>query len=190
MSTETIVGQTEVTGIADKLPLKGLSGITLNRGGHVTREVGVCAMEAAAWVAGEPHSDHPKCVAPALAGVMRNLNDRLEDAERQKLIPLIERVIGSSGWSQYRMISIARIFLDGVAKLVSPNLPYMTYMLCVAQRHLGKAEMLNDYPAIARALDYDPDYLSSAMTYALSTVPLTLSSEAVAILDRAIANAY
>lgn len=28
---------------------------------------GMCAMEAAAWIAGEPHSDDPKCVCPIIA---------------------------------------------------------------------------------------------------------------------------
>lgn len=57
-----------------------LSGkLSLSSGAHPTREAGMCAMEAAAYVAGEPHSDHPKCVCPVITQTLIRANDRMRD---------------------------------------------------------------------------------------------------------------
>jgi hypothetical protein len=74
-----------------------LDNIRLARGSHSKREQGVCLMEAVAWFAGEKHSDHPKCVDPALAAYGRALNDHLRDDDRQLLKPLIPRLVGTVG---------------------------------------------------------------------------------------------
>jgi hypothetical protein len=54
-------------------------------------------MEAVAWAAGEPHSDHPVCADPVIAAALRSLNDSLGDDDRQVLKPYIFRVIGTKG---------------------------------------------------------------------------------------------
>ncbi len=79
--------------------LERLEGLTLLSGGHKKREDGMCAMEAAAFVAGEPHTDRPECVCPVIAAFMRSWNDNIDDdALRTELIlPLIPKVIGSRG---------------------------------------------------------------------------------------------
>lgn len=59
-----------------------LGPLTLLKGKH-DRGQGMCAMEAAAYLAGEPHSDHPKCVSPVIATFLRNWNDGLPDDQRQ-----------------------------------------------------------------------------------------------------------
>ena len=51
----------------------------LARGAHATPEEGRCAMEFVAYLAGEPHSDQPKCVSPVLRRYCIALNDRLPD---------------------------------------------------------------------------------------------------------------
>jgi hypothetical protein len=58
-----------------------------------------CVMEAVAFVAGEPWSDHPECVCPVLGAFMRAWNDGLpDDAARDELLrPLIPRLIGTRG---------------------------------------------------------------------------------------------
>lgn len=60
---------------------------------------GVCAMEAAAYIAGEPWSDHPQCVCPVIGAFMRAWNDALPDDERRTalLLPLIPQTIGTRG---------------------------------------------------------------------------------------------
>mgnify|MGYP001342146763 CR=1 FL=1 len=76
--------------------LDALATLTLKTGSHPDPDAGLCVMEAAAWVAGEPHSDHPECVSPVLAAFMRSWNDDLDDEDRQKLKAFIPRVIGTA----------------------------------------------------------------------------------------------
>ena len=66
----------------------------LSRGKHRSPRSGACFMEYASFLAGERWSDHPKCTHPLLAGVARDINDHISDAERAKLVPLIPSVVG------------------------------------------------------------------------------------------------
>ena len=75
--------------IPDTLP-------TLSGGAHEAGAGQVCAMEAAAWLANEKHSDRPECVHPAIAEFARRCNDASTDAERQTLWPLILRSMGTA----------------------------------------------------------------------------------------------
>jgi len=65
--------------------------VHLRRGAHNRRADGMCAMEAAAYLAGEPHSDHPQCVSPAIIRFLVSWNDSLpDDATRDRLLkPLL-----------------------------------------------------------------------------------------------------
>ena len=62
-----------------------------------SNRVGLCVMEAAAYVAGEPHSDHPDCVSLVIAAFLRYWNDALLSGERQSLKQHIEPIIGTRG---------------------------------------------------------------------------------------------
>ena len=74
-----------------------LAAITaLASGAHEQRDGAMCAMEAAAYIANEPWSDHPQCVSPVIAAFMRSWNDGLPDADRTRLLlPLIPDTIGT-----------------------------------------------------------------------------------------------
>jgi len=61
----------------------------LDRGAHHRDDGRACAMEAAAWLAGEPWSDHPKSVHQVIGWVARSVNDRVPDDVRQTLWPLV-----------------------------------------------------------------------------------------------------
>jgi hypothetical protein len=52
-------------------------------------------MEAVAYVAGEKHSDHPKCACPVISAFLRHWNDDLDNATRQRLKPYIPRLVGT-----------------------------------------------------------------------------------------------
>ena len=78
-------------------PVLDFDSIVLLKGGHSSRDEGVCALELVAWMAGEPHSDHPACVSPVLGDFCRNWNDNLDDATRQKMKPYLKRLIGTAG---------------------------------------------------------------------------------------------
>lgn len=71
--------------------------LILRRGAHPTRDAGMCAMEAVAYIAGEPHSDHPMCACPVIAAFIRRMNDNLPDDDtRTRLLgPLVPRIVGT-----------------------------------------------------------------------------------------------
>jgi len=66
----------------------------LSRGKHRDPAQGACFMEYTALLAGEPFTDSPDCVDAELAGVLRSANDKLSDAERPLLVPLLGRAVG------------------------------------------------------------------------------------------------
>lgn len=74
-----------------------LDRIYLTSGAHTHRDDGVCLLEAVAWFAGEPHSEFPMCVSPVLTAFGHQLNDALPDGKRQRLTPLIPRLVGTAG---------------------------------------------------------------------------------------------
>ena len=75
-----------------------LSAFTLSKGSHYSFDDGACAMELAAHLAGEPHSDHPPCVCPVLGAFVRSWNDNLPDDKRNELLkPIIPRLLNTRG---------------------------------------------------------------------------------------------
>ena len=64
-----------------------------SRGRHTTATAGVCLMELASVVAGEPFTDHPQCVHPALALAARVVNDQVGDPVRQSLVALLPQMM-------------------------------------------------------------------------------------------------
>ena len=90
--------------------LAELDNLALDHGGHGSFTEGHCAMEAVAWLAGEPHSDTPACACPVIARAMIRLNDRIKDqAMRTELLrPLLPRIVGSRA---SREVMIKRGFL-------------------------------------------------------------------------------
>jgi hypothetical protein len=64
----------------------------------------LCVMEAVAYVAGEPWSDHPKCASPLLTSFMISLNDNLPDADRDRLLKdFIPRLVGTNTTAEAEM---------------------------------------------------------------------------------------
>lgn len=66
----------------------------LSPGRHLSVEEGVCFMEAAALLAGEPLTDRPRCTNPALAALAQLVNDACTERGRSTLLPLVPDVIG------------------------------------------------------------------------------------------------
>lgn len=63
-----------------------LTPITYKAGSHLADGADMCVMEAVAYIAGEPWSDHPECVCPVIAAFMRTWNDWLPtDDDRARL---------------------------------------------------------------------------------------------------------
>jgi hypothetical protein len=79
------------------MPELDLDALILSKGHHKDRDDGMCLMEAAAWLAGQPHTDHPPCVSPVLGIFGRALNDVLPDTTRQQLKPYLRPMLGTAG---------------------------------------------------------------------------------------------
>jgi hypothetical protein len=73
-----------------------LKKLSLKVGAH-SPDSTFCVMEAVAFVAGEPWSDHPECACPIIGEFLRSWNDSLRtDADRDRLLkPLIRDLVGS-----------------------------------------------------------------------------------------------
>ena len=88
--------KTDVLHLRELTP-EALENIDLLPGKHALRSQGLCATEAAAWLAGEPHSDSPKCLCPTIASVLRDWNDRLVTPDRNRILkPLLPKLLGSN----------------------------------------------------------------------------------------------
>jgi hypothetical protein len=71
---------------------------SLKHGSHEANPDGnLCAMEAVAYIAGEPWADHPTCTCPVITAFMVHWNDALPtDADRDRLLkPLIPSLVGT-----------------------------------------------------------------------------------------------
>lgn len=78
-----------MTRIPDYMPV-------LSEGAHDNPSEGGCVMEYVSLLAGEEWSDTPACTHPVLAKVAQAVNDRLDDSERHRLVPLIPRLLGTA----------------------------------------------------------------------------------------------
>ena len=78
----------------------------------------MCVQEYVSYLAGEPHSDSPKCVSPMLTAFMVAFNDALDDETRQRLRPYAVRQIGTKGDGQDEVRSY--IALDWIIRTCTP----------------------------------------------------------------------
>ena len=98
--------------------------LILRHGHHRSPLDGLCAMEAVAWLAGEEHSDRPKCASPILTEFVKRLNDSSwsKDEDRtDALLPILPLMIGTREtykddrqWG-HELCSLAHAFLSRVA---------------------------------------------------------------------------
>ena len=74
-----------------------LGSLHLDGGDHSTPDVGMCVMEAVAWLAGEEHSAEPECVSPVIRAFAVSWNDSLPGPDRDRLLkPLIPDMVGTN----------------------------------------------------------------------------------------------
>lgn len=119
-----------------------LGPLTLERGAH-KRGQGMCAMEAAAYLAGEPHSDHPQCVSPVIAAFLRRSNDRMETERRNRVLkPLIPLVLHTQGTEEQERV---RMYLcaDWAVREAAP--------MVLDRKYPGHAARLRALPPIVDA---------------------------------------
>ena len=78
-----------------KLSWAKLKKLILKTGAHTARSNGLCIMEAAAWFAGEPHSDSPSCVDQGITSFLQYVNDNAPEDQRQELKSVVKEIIGT-----------------------------------------------------------------------------------------------
>lgn len=67
--------------------------VHLEAGKHASPEEGVCVMELASILGGEPFSDYSRRICPVIGAFLRGYNDLLNDELRQDLRPYAEQVL-------------------------------------------------------------------------------------------------
>ena len=69
--------------------------VRLGRGDHADPESGMCVLELASVLAGDPFDAYPPSVCPVIAAFLRCYNDLLDDVRRQDLIPFAAAIVGT-----------------------------------------------------------------------------------------------
>jgi hypothetical protein len=71
--------------------------VRLAPGRHLHPDDGVCVMELASMLAGEPLTDHPRTVSPVIGALLRGYNDGLDAERRQSLKRYAAECLGTAG---------------------------------------------------------------------------------------------
>jgi hypothetical protein len=70
----------------------------LKAGRHLSPNSGVCVMELASMLAGEPFTDQPRSACPVIGALLRCYNDGIGDEWRQDLYWCASAVVGTRRW--------------------------------------------------------------------------------------------
>jgi hypothetical protein len=99
-----------------------LKTFQFGKGSHPSREKGMCVMEAVAYLAGEAHSDAPKCACPVITRLAIWVNDSCSDALRNELLrDLPWRIVGTTA-NQETEQQRAYMAADWAVRFVCPVL--------------------------------------------------------------------
>ena len=124
--------------------LEALKTIKLQNGAHDSFEDGMCAMEAAAYIAGEPHTDHPACACPVITAFMISWNDSISDTEERTrlLSPLIPLTVGTRSTKE---IENRRVWLcmDWSIRTFTPE-----WLDLCGERYAANTRLLREFPEI------------------------------------------
>lgn len=142
--------------------LEALKNAKLENGVHVipptspedARVLRLCALEAAAWLVDEPHTDRPVCVSPVIAQFLRVCNDgiRNSDARTRLLLPLVPLIVGSNSTDEVER-KREFILLDWMVREFAPI--WMAQNVCCidSSSKLRTLEPLVDCASARRASD-------------------------------------
>jgi hypothetical protein len=89
----------------------------LSAGKHTHPSQGACAMEYVSILAGEEFTDRPECTLDSFAFLAREINDALGDNSRQRLLPIIPRLIGTKTDDPRVLVGIAGTFVKMVLEI-------------------------------------------------------------------------
>jgi hypothetical protein len=127
-----------------------LETLVIARGGHKDRSNGLCVMEAVAFLAKEPHSDHPECTCPVIAAYTRILNDFLGDKDRQRLKSYIPRLLNTNSSLDIK-VNRAKIASEFSKKFAKYATKYAAESAKYAESAAKYAEYAAEYAAESAA---------------------------------------
>lgn len=117
--------------------------VPLRAGAHPTRDDGVCAMEMVAWLAGEAHSDEPRCACPVIGALVRACNDAMGDAQRNRYLrPLVPILVGTRATAAVERAR-GMVLVDALVRTLLP-------MRLRRDRRPEEARLLAELPPITR----------------------------------------
>ena len=116
------------------------TAVRLESGAHGPG-TGYCVMELIAYLQDQPWSDAPPCVAPTLRRYAIVLNDRAPDDVRQRLLPYVDRLVGTAPESQELAQRRAYLAADRAVRVIAP-------LALVAQGFYEHATVLRELPPI------------------------------------------
>ena len=123
--------------------LPSIDDVPLRAGSHPSRGDGMCAMEMVAWLAGEPHSDEPRCACPVIAALVRACNDAMGDGQRNELLrPLVPVLVGTRATAAAERAR-GMLVVDAMVRVLLPR------KLRRERRH-EEADLLAALPPITR----------------------------------------
>lgn len=129
--------------LSDRIAI--LDTLHLFSGSHESFAEGACVMEAVAYVAGEPWSDHPACACPVISAFLRSWNDSLcTDEDRDRLLkPLVLQLIDtkSTPAAEERRAYLA---LDWMVRVFTPKWLDLVPALAPHSKALRDLEEITD----------------------------------------------
>ena len=117
-----------------KEKIEKLPELVITKGSHMTRMDGLCVNEAYAFLAGERHSDEPKCVCPSIRAVTMRFNDRcgvgeMADGRRKRLLEETYLVVLGTRGSRALELRRTRLAIDWSIRVATPKIVRRTKSL-------------------------------------------------------------
>ena len=143
----------------------------LQHGQHKSGDDGRCAMEMAALLAGEKHSDQPVCASPLVTRFVIRVNDRMNDDERQRLKPFIPAMIGTrDGYDRERMWFLVTQAVTVFAPLALRATKEVARKTMLGEDFERKLVDAREFPA-AKRLRTSNDYVEGPRAFAEKRKP-------------------
>jgi hypothetical protein len=139
--------------------------IKLLAGSHRNPQNGSCVMEVVSYIAGEKYSDHPECACPLITTFAIAVNDRMDDAARQRLLPFVLRIAGSKSTNkieQQRMYMLA----DYAVRVFAPMALESANLLAEAKTLKALPKIVDKETALQGKNAYAAAYAANAAAYA------------------------
>jgi hypothetical protein len=193
--------------------IQDLGIFKLQENDHETPGDGLCFMEAVAWMAGEEHSDAPKCACPILGTFGIILNDYMGDDLRDMLNPMVLKMAGTRSKEhelhrlEYIILNVYnRIFpkllnrdIEKIDKINNSQMAntvqdheetFKNLILCLKHYNLVKKNIDGHHNTMY--LKYGVKYIAYTFIYKLNSYKtnsrdkIDIYTEVVAIFDEAI----